>query len=83
MGKIEEKNPRPINIKEIVKQIQNQSVSKGMQMGIETIKNLDARNAKLLKALKDIAEGCSFPEDEVQEAIVTRARQAIKETEES
>ena len=39
-------------------------------------------NAKLLKALKDIAEGCSFPEDAVQRAIVTRARQAIKQAEE-
>ena len=31
----------------------------------------------LLAALKNIAEGCSFPENEIQKAIRDRAKQAI------
>ena len=65
----------------------NTNIMSGIELGRDEsaarIKKLEDSNAKMLKALKDIAEGCSFPDDEVQKAIVTRARQAIKKAEES
>jgi len=38
---------------------------------------LKTRNEALEKALQDIAEGCSFPDNEVQKAIRDRARDAL------
>ena len=69
-------------IAEIAK-AQNKAIMSGIEIGrgesAVRIKGLEDSNAKMLWALKDIAEGCSFPEDEVQKAIGKRERQAIKE----
>lgn len=43
--------------------------------------NLIAAAPDLLAALKSIAEGCSFPENDVQRAIRDRARAAISKAE--
>jgi len=37
---------------------------------------------ELVKALEDIAEGCSFPEDDVQRAVRDRARAALAKAQE-
>lgn len=39
---------------------------------------VQAENTRLRKALRDIAEGCSFPEDDVQRAVRDRARAALE-----
>ena len=62
--------------------VEGQAVSIFIETGL-TPRELAEQREELRDALRDISEGCSFPEDDVQRAVLDRARAALAKTQRS